>query len=98
MRPLLSVSLPPSLAPSQRESRGHHALLRLGTADKAFLVCFPVLLQPMREEPPAGVKCKDKFLVQSALITSDKEVLSLPEVVSAASSAVVQCSTARSLT
>jgi hypothetical protein len=35
----------------------------------------------MKEDPPAGAKCKDKFLVQSAIISSDKEVLSLAEVV-----------------
>lgn len=29
-----------------------------------------------------GVKCKDKFLVQSATISSDKETLTLQDIVS----------------
>lgn len=40
-----------------------------------------VLLQGMKEEPPADYKCKDKFLIQSALIVSEFEGLSLPELV-----------------
>lgn len=36
----------------------------------------------MKEDPPAGVKCKDKFLVQSATISSDKETLTLQDIVS----------------
>ncbi|CED84036.1 related to scs2-required for inositol metabolism [Phaffia rhodozyma] len=39
-----------------------------------------VLLQPMKVEPPQGVKCRDKFLVQSAAIPQEKEILSLPEI------------------
>ncbi|KAK9898047.1 VAMP-associated protein [Cystobasidium minutum MCA 4210] len=39
-----------------------------------------VLLQPMKEEPPAGTKCKDKFLVQSAIITPDRETKTLAEL------------------
>ncbi|TDL23270.1 VAMP-associated protein [Rickenella mellea] len=35
-----------------------------------------VLLQAMKEEPPLNAKCKDKFLVQSTLITPEKESLS----------------------
>ncbi|PKI82664.1 phosphatidylinositol-binding protein scs2 [Malassezia vespertilionis] len=38
-----------------------------------------VLLQPMKEEPPASAKCRDKFLVQSALIPTDKETLPINE-------------------
>lgn len=41
-----------------------------------------VQLQPMKEEPPLTLKCKDKFLVQSTTITADKELLSLSEIVS----------------
>lgn len=41
-----------------------------------------VLLQAMKEEPPAGTKCKDKFLVQSAIITPDRETKTLAELVS----------------
>lgn len=36
----------------------------------------------MKEEPPAGTKCKDKFLVQSAIITPDRETKTLAELVS----------------
>jgi len=39
-----------------------------------------VLLQPMREDPPPGAKCKDKFLVQSTLITPEKETVSLQDI------------------
>lgn len=39
-----------------------------------------VLLQPMKEEPAPGTKCKDKFLVQSAVITPDRETKTLAEL------------------
>ncbi|KIL63246.1 hypothetical protein M378DRAFT_179357 [Amanita muscaria Koide BX008] len=39
-----------------------------------------VMLQAMREEPPQNAKCKDKFLIQSTLITPDKETLSLQDI------------------
>ena len=32
-----------------------------------------ILLQAMKEDPPPDAKCRDKFLVQSVLITADKE-------------------------
>jgi len=32
-----------------------------------------VLLQAMKEQPPADAKCRDKFLVQSVAVTADKE-------------------------
>jgi hypothetical protein len=38
-----------------------------------MLTANPVLLQAMKEDPPADAKCKDKFLVQSVGITADKE-------------------------
>jgi len=40
-----------------------------------------VLLQPMRADPPPGAKCKDKFLVQSAIIDASQEHLALAEIV-----------------
>jgi hypothetical protein len=40
-----------------------------------------VMLQAMKEEPPLNAKCKDKFLIQSTIITSDKETMSLAEIV-----------------
>jgi hypothetical protein len=38
------------------------------------------MLQPMKEEPPTAAKCKDKFLIQSTLITSEKETLPLQDI------------------
>ncbi|KAK4704405.1 hypothetical protein P7C70_g1797, partial [Phenoliferia sp. Uapishka_3] len=32
-----------------------------------------VLLQPMKEDPAPGTKCRDKFLVQSVIITPERE-------------------------
>ena len=31
------------------------------------------MLQAMKEEPPLNAKCKDKFLIQSTLLTPEKE-------------------------
>ncbi|GAA93790.1 uncharacterized protein L969DRAFT_43860 [Mixia osmundae IAM 14324] len=39
-----------------------------------------VLLQPMKEDPAPGAKCKDKFLVQSAIVTPDKETQALADL------------------
>ncbi|SPO38578.1 related to SCS2 - required for inositol metabolism [Pseudozyma flocculosa] len=39
-----------------------------------------VLLQPMKEEPPLSAKCRDKFLVQSTIITPELETASLQEI------------------
>lgn len=39
-----------------------------------------VQLQSLKEEPPVNVKCKDKFLVQSTLITLEKENIPLSEI------------------
>jgi hypothetical protein len=39
-----------------------------------------VMLQPMKEEPPLSSKCKDKFLIQSTLITPDKETKDLQDI------------------
>lgn len=36
----------------------------------------------MKAEPTPDTKCRDKFLVQSAPITGDKEFTSIAEVVS----------------
>ena len=46
-----------------------------------------VLLQPMKEDPPPGTKCRDKFLVQSVIITSERENSPLAELVSSPLSA-----------
>ena len=39
------------------------------------------MLQAMKEEPPPNAKCKDKFLIQSTLITREKEALPLQDIV-----------------
>ncbi|KAF4463457.1 (VAMP)-associated [Fusarium albosuccineum] len=39
-----------------------------------------VLLQAMKQDPPPDARCRDKFLVQSAPITADKEVASIANV------------------
>ncbi|KAF5311610.1 hypothetical protein D9611_009401 [Ephemerocybe angulata] len=39
-----------------------------------------VMLQALKEEPPLNAKCKDKFLIQSTVITPDKETMSLQEI------------------
>jgi hypothetical protein len=40
-----------------------------------------VMLQAMKEDPPLNAKCKDKFLIQSTVITPDKETMSLQDIV-----------------
>ena len=42
---------------------------------------FQVLLQPMKEDPEPGAKCRDKFLVQSIIITPERESTAFPELV-----------------
>ena len=39
------------------------------------------MLQAMKEEPPLNVKSKDKFLIQSILITPEKAIIPLPDLV-----------------
>ena len=39
------------------------------------------MLQAMKEDLPTNVKCKDKFLIQSTIITPDKESMSLQDMV-----------------
>ena len=60
------------------------------SADICLLSLCAVLLQPMKEEPAPGTKCRDKFLVQSAIITPDRETRSLQEMVW---SATISCLT-----
>lgn len=38
----------------------------------------------MKQEPPLDTRCRDKFLVQSVPITSDKEFSNLTAIVSCA--------------
>jgi vesicle-associated membrane protein-associated protein A len=39
-----------------------------------------VMLQPLKDEPPLNAKCKDKFLIQSTLITPGKEAMPLQDI------------------
>lgn len=39
------------------------------------------MLQAMKEDLPIGTKCKDKFLIQSTVITPEKESLPLQDIV-----------------
>ncbi|KAF8139544.1 PapD-like protein [Mycena galopus ATCC 62051] len=39
-----------------------------------------VMSQPLKDEPPLNAKCKDKFLIQSTLITPGKEAMSLTDI------------------
>ena len=41
----------------------------------------PVMLQAMKEDLPLNTKCKDKFLIQSTVITTDKESMPLQDIV-----------------
>ncbi|KAG8740299.1 phosphatidylinositol-binding protein scs2 [Ceratobasidium sp. 414] len=36
-----------------------------------FRICVQILMQAMREDPPSSHECKDKFLVQSMVLTPD---------------------------
>ncbi|KAH7325779.1 PapD-like protein [Stachybotrys elegans] len=49
-----------------------------------------VLLQAMKTEPPLDAKCRDKFLVQSAAITPDKEFASIASVLDSTEKSKVQ--------
>ncbi|KAL4246647.1 VAMP-associated protein (VAP) family protein [Abortiporus biennis] len=39
-----------------------------------------VMLQAMEEDPPLNIKCKDKFLIQSTLITPEREAVPLQDI------------------
>ncbi|GAA5912606.1 uncharacterized protein JCM6883_005324 [Sporobolomyces salmoneus] len=51
-----------------------------GRIEPGETVEVQVLLQPMKEDPPAGTKCRDKFLVQSVIITPERENIPLTEL------------------
>ncbi|KIY44753.1 VAMP-associated protein [Fistulina hepatica ATCC 64428] len=51
-----------------------------GRVEPGETVEVQVMLQALREEPPTHAKCKDKFLIQSTLITPDKESMSLHDI------------------
>ncbi|EGN98243.1 hypothetical protein SERLA73DRAFT_183174 [Serpula lacrymans var. lacrymans S7.3] len=51
-----------------------------GRIEPGESVDVSVMLQPMKEEPPLSLKCKDKFLIQSTLITPEKETKGLQDI------------------
>ncbi|KAF7768237.1 hypothetical protein Agabi119p4_7480 [Agaricus bisporus var. burnettii] len=51
-----------------------------GRVEPGEAVDVSVMLQPLREEPPLNSKCKDKFLVQSTLITPERETMALHDL------------------
>ncbi|KAH8104686.1 PapD-like protein [Cristinia sonorae] len=51
-----------------------------GRVEPGETVEVQVMLQAMKEEPPMNAKCKDKFLIQSTIITPDKENVPLQEM------------------
>ncbi|CAK5284096.1 unnamed protein product, partial [Mycena citricolor] len=55
-----------------------------GRVEPGESVDVAVMLQPLKEEPPLNAKCKDKFLIQSTTISSDKDSLSVQDIWSSA--------------
>lgn len=51
-----------------------------GRIETGQSVTVKVLLQAMKEDPPADFRCRDKFLVQSVAITADKESQNAAEI------------------
>lgn len=51
-----------------------------GRVEPGETVEVQVMLQAMKEEPALNAKCKDKFLIQSTLITAEKETMSLGDL------------------
>ena len=55
---------------------------RMGdSTDRSLADPGPVLLQAMKEDPPADAKCRDKFLVQTVAITADREFSNVAAIV-----------------
>ncbi|GAA5900920.1 hypothetical protein JCM8208_007565 [Rhodotorula glutinis] len=51
-----------------------------GRIEPGETVEVQVLLQPMKEDPAPGARCRDKFLVQSVAITPEREDVALAEL------------------
>jgi len=45
----------------------------------------------MKTEPPADARCRDKFLVQSVTITSDKEFTNVAQIVGSSLPSLFAC-------
>ncbi|QKX56329.1 uncharacterized protein TRUGW13939_03430 [Talaromyces rugulosus] len=61
-----------------------------GRIEPGRYVEVQVLLQAMKEDPPADAKCKDKFLVQSVAITGDLEFSNVTSIFEKAPKSSVQ--------
>ncbi|KAI0789753.1 PapD-like protein [Abortiporus biennis] len=51
-----------------------------GRVEPGETIEVQVMLQAMKEDPPLNAKCKDKFLIQSTIITPEKETMPLLEI------------------
>lgn len=51
------------------------------SAMRQLTFVLAVLLQAMKQDPPADAKCRDKFLVQSVALTADKEFSNIGNIV-----------------
>ncbi|KAG5352089.1 hypothetical protein C0989_003888 [Termitomyces sp. Mn162] len=51
-----------------------------GRIDSGESLDVSVMLQPLKEDPPSNVKCKDKFLIQSTLITPAREAMNAADI------------------
>ncbi|KAF7365145.1 MSP domain-containing protein [Mycena venus] len=51
-----------------------------GRVEPGQSIDVSVMLQPLKDEPPLNAKCKDKFLIQSTLITPGKEAMPLQDI------------------
>jgi len=52
----------------------------LGRIEPGKSIDVSVILRPMKEEPPPSAVCKDKFLIQSTLISAEQESISLRDI------------------
>ena len=88
VKPPLSLTYPPVVLRSTElgasgtgsKCRGFRYVITL-TCMKIRSDGRVVMLQAMKEDPPPNAKCKDKFLIQSTVITPEKETKSLQDIV-----------------
>ncbi|KAF9476541.1 PapD-like protein [Pholiota conissans] len=58
------------------------ALPNSGRIEPRKTIDITVSKKPHKEEPPLDAKCKDKFLIQTAVITPEMESMSIPDILS----------------
>lgn len=63
------------------QARAYHMLTNFYAYVHLVILLCIVILQPFKEEPPIDYKCKDKFLVQTAVIKPAHEALPIAEMV-----------------